>query len=164
MDVTFRRVADLDLPALAEILNYYIVNTTVTFHKELLTAADMRDKVYFDRPWYSAFVVEQCGTVIGYCAVSPWKKQEAYRHTAEVNIYLRHNAAGKGVGPQAVRFLEEFARSNDIHVLIAGLCSENEPSKRLFEKCGYEHCAHFRNVGRKFGRVLSTIYYQKELA
>jgi len=164
MSITFRKVEDADLQALADILNYYVENTTVTFHKEPVTAGDMREKVFFANPWASAFVIEDNGAIVGYCAVSQWKKQEAYRHTAEVNIYLRHDVTGKGIGVTAMNYLEQFAKANDIHVLIAGLCSENEPSRKLFERCGYEHCAYFRNVGHKFGRVLSTIYFQKELA
>jgi phosphinothricin acetyltransferase len=163
MNCTFSEVKEEHLPALAGILNHYVLNSTVTFHKELLTPADMAAKVFFDQPWYRAFIIELDGNIIGYCAVSLWKKQEAYRHTAEINIYLLPEHTGKGIGSTAVQHLEDFARNNDIHNLIAGLCSENTPSRRLFEKNGYTHCATFKQVGTKFGRVLDTIYLQKQL-
>jgi len=163
MTCIFSDVTPAHLPVLAEILNYYVLNSTVTFHKELLTAEDMREKVFFPQPYYRSFIIEEGSAVIGYCAVSQWKKQEAYRHTAEINIYLRPEYVGKGIGSAAVQYLEQFARANDIHNLIAGLCSENEPSKRLFEKNGYAHCATFREVGSKFGRILDVIYLQKML-
>ena len=161
--ISFLDVKSEHLRALAEILNYYIEHTTVSFHTEKLDAEDMREKVFFSAPAFKSFVIEQDGQLIGYCAVSPWKKQEAYRHTGEINIYLAHGHTGKGFGSEAIAHLIEHARANKIHNLIAGLCSENYPSKRLFEKNGFEQCAHFRSVGEKFGRTLDTIYLQKQI-
>ncbi|RYD56254.1 MAG: N-acetyltransferase family protein [Sphingobacteriales bacterium] len=164
MDCTFKEVETEDLPLLADILNYYILNTTVTFHKEPLQASDMAEKVFFTQPHYQSFSIVTANKVIGYCAVSQWKKQEAYRHTAEINIYLHSDYTGKGIGHIAVRHLEEFAKRNDIQNLIAGLCSENMTSRRLFEKSGYHHCATFQKVGDKFGRNLDVVYLQKLLS
>lgn len=164
MDCTFKDVQQADLPMLADILNYYVLNTTVTFHKEPLKAEDMAEKVFFSQPYYICFSIMVAGHVIGYCAVSQWKKQEAYRNTAEINIYLHPDYTGKGIGSFAIKHLEDFAKKNDIHNLIAGLCSENTPSKSLFEKNGYDHCATFQKVGNKFGRVLDVIYLQKQLS
>lgn len=160
---TFEEVKEAHLSTLSDILNYYIIHSTVTFHKELLTANDMREKVFFTRPYYRSFLIKEGGTIIGYCALSPWKKQEAYRNTAEINIYLSHLYTGKGIGTKAIQHLENYARANDMHTLIAGLCSENIPSKKLFEKNGYQLCATFREVGHKFGRILDVIYLQKIL-
>lgn len=163
MKCDFAKANETHLETLATILNYYVANTTVTFHKEAISAEGMREKIFFDKPWYAAFVMVVNEEVIGYCAVSPWKKQEAYRNTAEVNIYLRHDVMGKGIGSEAILYLEQFALDNQIHTLIAGLCSENIPSRKLFERNGYEHCATFKEVGRKFDRLLDTIYFQKIL-
>lgn len=163
MNISFTEVIPEHLSALAEILNYYVANTTVTFHTETVSVDDMKGKLFFDQPWYRSYTILNGDSVIGYCAVSQWKKQEAYRHTAEVNIYLDHNCTGKNVGTIALKHLEKFALQNKISTLIAGLCIENYPSKRVFEKNGYEHCAHFKNVGVKFGRVLDVIYLQKQV-
>ena len=160
---TFEDVEEEHLNRLAEILNYYVLNSTVTFHKEPLQAADMKDKVFFDKPYHKSFLIKEDAEIIGYCAVSQWKKQEAYRNTAEVNIYLDHTHIGKGIGANAIQYLETYATQNSIHTLIAGLCSENIPSKKLFEKNGYKLCATFVEVGHKFGRILDVIYLQKIL-
>lgn len=161
---SFEEVNDTDLPSLAEILNYYVLNSTVTFHKELLTEGDMAEKVFFSQPYYKSYVIRENQNIIGYCAVSQWKKQEAYRHTGEINIYLHLSHTGKGVGSLAIQHLEAFAIKNGIHTLIAGLCSENTPSQKLFEKNGYVQCASFQKVGHKFGRDLDVIYLQKMLS
>lgn len=159
--ISFQPVTDDILRALVDILNYYIEHTTVSFYTEKLSVDDMREKVIFDDSPFRAFSIKQAEKIIGYCAVSPWKKQQAYRHTGEINIYLAPDYTGKGIGSRAICFLEEHAKANDIHNLIAGLCAENYQSKRLFEKNGFVQCAYFKEVGKKFGRTLDTMYLQK---
>jgi L-amino acid N-acyltransferase YncA len=151
------------LQRLADILNHYVLNTTYTFHQKPLEAEEMREKVFFTNPIHQGFAILEDDLVIGFCAVSQWKKQESYRHTAEINIYLDHEFPGKGMGSVALSYLEDHARSQDIQNLIAGICIENTPSIRLFEKNGYRQCAHFKNVGLKFGRELDVIYLQKRI-
>jgi phosphinothricin acetyltransferase len=146
---------------LAAIMNYYIQNTTVSFFTESLSSAEMCTRLFFREEYYQAFVISEAGSVIGYCAVSQWKKQEAYRHTGEINIYLHPEFTGKGIGPALLAYAESFAKEHDIRTLIAGLCSENMPSRKLFERTGYQLCANFERVGYKFGRELGVIYLQK---
>lgn len=136
----------------------------MSFHTEKLSEEDMKEKVFFTNPAFQAFSIWLGDELVGFCAVSPWKKQQAYRHTGEINIYLSAAHTGKGIGGKAIAYLLDYAKANDIQNLIAGLCSENYPSKRLFEKAGFEPCAHFTNVGKKFGRLLDTVYLQKQLS
>lgn len=162
--ISFQPVTECNLPLLANIINHYIEHTTVSFHTEKLQPDDMREKVFFGNPAFQAFTIRHSEEVIGYCAVSLWKKQQAYRHTAEVNIYLSPDYTGAGIGGIAIKHLEAHAQTAGIRNLIAGLCSENLPSKRLFEKAGFVQCAQFKGVGEKFGRTLDTIYLQKILS
>ncbi|MGD2035212.1 MAG: N-acetyltransferase, partial [Bacteroidales bacterium] len=57
----------------------------------------------------------------------------------------------------------KIAASQNINVLIGIITGTNKPSIALFETCGYEKCAHFRQVGEKFGKVLDVVGYQKIL-
>ena len=75
--IIFEDVTAASLPKLADILNYYVAHTTVTFHTAKLTLADMHSKVFFEHPRFKSFLIKHGGNIIGYCAVSPWKKQEA---------------------------------------------------------------------------------------
>jgi phosphinothricin acetyltransferase len=56
---------------------------------------------------------------------------------------------------------EEFAQRTGIHVLIVTICGENNMSIKLFEKNGYFKCAHYKEVGKKFGQWLNVVAYQK---
>lgn len=159
----FPKLEEKHLNSVAQILNYYVLNSIVTFHTHPLDEEGMREKVFFTSPIYRAFLIMENNSIIGYCAITPWKKQEAYRHTAEINIYIDKGHTGKGIGLLAIQHLEQWAKENDIRVLIAGACSENIPSIRLFEKSGFQQCAFFRGLGHKFGKILDMVYLQKQL-
>ncbi|MCK9207197.1 MAG: GNAT family N-acetyltransferase [Salinivirgaceae bacterium] len=69
----------------------------------------------------------------------------------------------KGIGKVALLHLEQKAVETGIRNLIAIISGDNSGSIHLFEKMGYSKCAHFKNVGEKFGKVLDVVAYQKEL-
>lgn len=157
----FEKVAEKDLASVTEIYNYYVINTTATFSEKPFSCSEMRELVFFDNPRYSAFVILEGENLCGYCILTQFNKREAYDHTAEITIYLKPEYTGKGIGTVAVQFIENVAKGRGIHVLIAIICGENTASIKLFEKNGYEKCAHYKEVGKKFGRFLDVVSYQK---
>jgi phosphinothricin acetyltransferase len=78
-------------------------------------------------------------------------------------VYLSHENIGKGIGNAALRYIEEFAKGRGFHTLIATICGDNDKSIKVFVRNGYEKCAHFKQVGRKFGQWLDVVAYQKIL-
>lgn len=162
--IAFKELKEEDLPDVRDIYNYYVLHTTVTFNTEALTADEMREIVMSGNERYRSYVIVSSGNTVGYVLLARYKKRQAYDKTAEVTIYLRPDAAGKGIGPQALAFIERVAQSNGFHALIAVICTENERSEKLFEKHGYSQCAHFKEIGYKFGRFLDIACYQKIMA
>jgi phosphinothricin acetyltransferase len=116
-----------------------------------------------DNKKYKTYVIRDGGDICGYVSVRAFKEREAYGDTAEIGIYLKENFCGKGYGGAALRFIESHAENAGLHVLIATISCENAGSIRLFEKNGYIKCAYFKEVGRKFGRLLDAVAYQKIL-
>jgi len=161
---SFLPMAEAHLAEVCAIYNHYVASSTATFQIRPVTLAEMREQVFFGRAGHQAHVMSGDDGVRGYVLLGPHKKREAYDGTAEVSVYLRPDCLGQGLGKAAVRFIEERARAAGLHVLVATICAENEQSIRLFERHGYEKCAHFREVGRKFGRYLDVVAYQKNLA
>jgi phosphinothricin acetyltransferase len=161
--IRFEELTAERLPEVMEIYNYYILNTTATFHTRALTQEQMKEVVFFANPRYKTFAIISGGRLCGYVILSQHKKREAYDGTAEISIYLRQEYAGKGIGSQAVRFIEHYAREQGIHVLIATICGANNRSIRSMEKNGFEKCAHYKEMGRKMGQLLNIVAYQKIL-
>ena len=161
--IIFEEVREEHLPQLAEIYNYYVQNSTATFHSNPLSPEDMRGIVFFNVPRFKSYIINYQGELCGYGILSRYKPREAYDITAEVTIYLKPGYTGKGLGSAAVNLIEETARKEDFKSLLAIICGENIESIRLFEKKGYTKCAHFNKVGQKFGRLLDVVCYQKML-
>lgn len=162
-NIKFEEAKDEHLSEILDIYNYYVRNSTATFHLHDISTDGMRELLFFDNPKYKAFAIKNGDCLCGYCILSPFKKREAYDITAEITIYLKHDYIGKGVGSMAIRHLEKFAKENGFHSLIAVVCGENENSMRMFERNGYLKCGQLKEVGIKFGRMLDIIYYQKIL-
>lgn len=150
------------LKEILAIYNYYIKNSTATYYTHQLSITEMEEKTFFKNKKYGTFIItDKNDTIIGYCILGQFNKKEGYDGTAEISIYLRDSHTKKGIGRMAIEFLEQQAKNKKIHVLISAVTARNHPSRKLFEKCGYTQCAHFKEVGFKFGEILDDIYFQK---
>lgn len=157
-------ITEHHLPQVTAIYNHYIQNTTATFHTHALTPDEMRSLVFFEQLPYQTHIIMDDDTICGYVLLTRHKPREAYNNTAEVTIYLHPDSVGHGIGHFALRYMEEKAMEHKLHVLVATICGENQQSIGLFEKNGYTRCAHYREVGQKFGKYLDVVAYQKILS
>lgn len=159
----FEELSDSDLPKIQEIYNYYVLNSTATFHTVPLSLKEMKELVIFNNSIYKTFLIKDFNYVYGYVLLTQHKKREAYDRTAEISIYLDPSYVGKGIGSFSIKYIEEYARRFGVHVLIATISGENSKSIKLFEKNGFIKCAHYKEVGYKFGRLLDVVALQKIL-
>ncbi|PHV69219.1 GNAT family N-acetyltransferase [Sporanaerobium hydrogeniformans] len=158
---TFEKIVEEDIESVREIYLYYIQNSTATFHKRDISYQEMKELVIFNNPKYESYTIYYEGELCGYVILTQYKVREAFDQSAEITIYLKQGFEGKGIGTQAVNFIEDRARTKDLHVLLALVCGENTGSMALFEKMGYVKCAHYKEVGYKFGRWLDLVGYEK---
>jgi L-amino acid N-acyltransferase YncA len=161
--VEFSQVTNTDLAAILAIYNDYILNSTATFHSEKLSKNDLEEFLYVSHLKYPSFLIRGNDEIIGYCFLTQYKKRQAYDRSAEMSIYLKPEFTGKGIGLVALNHLEAAAKKAGIHVLVGTICGENHASIRLMEKSGYSKCAHLKNIGEKFGKILDVVVYQKEI-
>jgi phosphinothricin acetyltransferase len=160
-DLTFEKVNNKHYKIISEIYNYYISNSTATYHvkplklKEVITHFQIKDKHSL------SFVIKRNSAICGFCCLRPYSKKEGYKFTCEISIYIKNDFVKKGIGSSALKFLEKIAKENNIHVIIAGICAENKGSIKLFRKNGYKECGHFKEVGFKFNRFLDNVYFEK---
>ena len=163
MEIEFRKITEADLPEIKEIYDWYIAHSTATFHTEPIKISDLRDFIYINHPVYQSFLIHADKEIAGYCFLTYYKKRQAYDRTSEVTLYLKPEFHQKGIGRKAMAFLERCAKEVGLKNLMGIISGDNRSSINLFEKCGYTQCAHFKNVGEKFGRVLDVVAYQKEI-
>lgn len=175
-NIRFEPIEEQHLPEVLSIYNHYVEHTTVSFHTELLSLEQIRAQIMNVPAHYKSYVIieeqdardnsvvsnaESAPAIAGYILMTQHKNKQAYDVTAEVTIYLKPGQTGKGLGGKSLTFLEQAGVASGFHVLIATVCTENANSIALFERYGYEKCAHFREVGYKFGRHLDIASYQK---
>lgn len=161
-DLQFKELESVDFKVVKEIYDYYILNTTATWHTEPVSEIELQNAIYVGHPRYRSYLVYAQGEVIGYCYFSEYKKRQAYYRSSEVTLYLKPDATGKGYGSIILKKMEEEASKVGIHTLLGVISGDNEGSISLFEKNGYTKCAHLRNMGEKFGKLLDIVCYQKE--
>jgi phosphinothricin acetyltransferase len=160
---TFQVLQEHDLPEVKKIYDWYIKNSTATFHTEPIQIEQLREFIYINHDLYKSYLIYYDQKLAGYCFLTNHKKRQAYDRTAEVTIYLVPDSRQKGIGRLALNYLERKASESGLKNLIGIISGDNEGSIALFEKSGYSKCAHFKNVGEKFNKVLDVVAFQKEI-
>lgn len=150
-----------DIPAILDIWNPLIRDTSVTFTTVEKTAAGLADDMAARG---DAFLVAEAeDTVLGFATYGPFRAGPGYAHTAEHSVILTADARGRGVGRALMARLEAQARAQGIHVLIAGVSSENEGAIAFHRAIGFTEAARLPEVGRKFGRWMDLVLLHKRL-
>jgi phosphinothricin acetyltransferase len=147
-----RPVTFLDAVAIADIYNYYIVNTMASFEEVPITPLEMENRIRNVTSKFPWLVFEESGSIEGYAYLSTWKERVAYRHTAEVSIYLRYGHDGQGMGSMLMQQLLNEALKSHIHVLTACITLPHPRSVSLHEKFGFKKVGHFHEVGWKMNQ------------
>lgn len=156
-----RPVQTADARALADILSYYIVHTTISFQTEITDENRMEQIISTVVPQYPFLVtVSEEGVVAGFAYAHPWRSYEAYKHTAETTVYLHPDFCGQGIGRALMLELIDQCRAMGLHTIIACITQNNENSKLFHQSLGFSQISHFKAVGFKFGEWLDVLDYQ----
>ena len=150
-----------DAPAICDISNPLIRDTTVTFTNEVREPQEISALIKVRIGAF--FVAENDGQVIGFATYSAFRGGPGYFHSKELSINLAPNARGKGVGLALLEKLERHAFENETHSLIAAISGENAAAQAFHAKLGYQQVAQIPEVGFKFGRYIDLILMQKIL-
>ncbi len=153
-----RPVRPDDAPALADIYNYYVQETVISFETEPLSVEQMRERIGRIAAEYPYLVCEdEQGHLLGYACAHRWKERAAYRYTWETTIYLHPEHREQGLGSLLMKSLLQLCRAAGCRVLIACITQGNEASLAFHEHWGFRRVSHFPQVGCKFGRMLDVV-------
>jgi L-amino acid N-acyltransferase YncA len=155
-----------DLPAVREIYNYYVANSTVTFDEDAMTLREWKHKFSGLQKLGLPFLVAESptGQLLGYALVAPWRPKRAYRYTVEDSIYLGPAASGKGLGRALLAALIDASREAGLKEMLAVIADQGaDASIALHEKFGFKEIGRMGRVGFKFDRWLGTVLLQKTL-
>lgn len=133
MSAQIEAMTDGDREAVLEIYAEGIATGDATFE----TAA--RDWAHWNESHLPAcrLVARDAGRVAGWAALSPVSGRCVYGGVAEVSIYVRKAARGRGVGKALLAALVVRSEDAGIWTLQAGIFPENAASIAICKACGF---------------------------
>jgi len=159
--IIIRNGTDQDLPAILEIYNEVILNTTSVYSEQPHTL-EMRTTWFKERTTanFPVIVAEQNGNIVGFASYGNFRVWPCYRFTVEHSVYIHTAHRGKGISKLLLTDIIAHAKNAGLHAMIAGVDGENAVSLQLHRSFGFVQVAHFKEVGFKFGRWLDLVFLE----
>lgn len=160
---TLRLATPADLPAINDIYNHYVINSTCTYQTVPSTEQERAEWFAAHGPKHPVIVAVEDGVVIGWGSLSRFHPRQAYENSVEDSVYLHHECQGRGVGSIVLAELLRLANDLGYHTVLGGIDTGQPGSIALHAKFGFEKVSHLKEVGFKQGRWLDVIWMQKML-
>ena len=156
-----RVATELDIPAILEITNYEILNSTVLYEYEA-RSLDTQLQWFNDKManGWPVLVAELNGAVVGFGTFGKFRERIAYRFSVEHSVYVHKDHRGKAIGNALMVELIRLAKAQGYHTMIAGIDSTNMGSVEFHRKFGFEVIGTFKEVGFKFDKWLNVVFMQ----
>ena len=154
-----------DVPAIARIYGYHVLNGLASFEEDAPDESEMaRRRADILAKGYPHLVAVADGQVLGYAYASAYRPRPAYRYTVENSIYIDQQARGRGVGSLLLPALIERCVATGYRQMIAVIGdSANAASIGLHARFGFRDVGLLRSIGFKQGRWVDSVLMQREL-
>lgn len=161
MEITIRPATLADLPAILEIVNYAILNTTAIYDYEARTLEEQ--KTWFEEKQTSQFpviVAEHTNEVLGFGTFGAFRIKVGYRFTVEHSVYVNDKAIGKGIGKLILQKLIGLAKEQNYHSMVGVIDASNSGSIEFHKKFGFVEAGVLKQAGYKFDKWLDVSLMQ----
>jgi phosphinothricin acetyltransferase len=160
-EILVRDACEQDLPAIVEITNQAIRETTAVWSYTPATI-DSRRQWWQDRQQrnYPVLVAEVDNRVVGFASFGDFRPWEGYRYTVEHSVYVTPDRQRQGIGRLLLANLIDRARVTGKHSMIAGIDAANSASLQLHRQFGFVEVGRLPEVGWKFERWLNLVLLQ----
>lgn len=148
-----------DAQDIAQISNALIRDTLITFTTCERSAAQVAVDII--ERGCRFLVAEVNGKVVGFATYAPFRAGPGYAHTMEHSIQLTDESHGKGIGRALMEQLENVARDDGVHVLVAAVSAANPGGVAFHKAIGFEPSGRMPQVGFKAGQRLDLVLMQK---
>lgn len=156
---------------LLEIYTPYVNNTAVSFEYVPPSVEEFRKRIENTLKEYPYLVAFDNGEIVGYAYAASFHTREAYKHCAELSIYIKKDYHGKGIGRKLYERIEEILLLQNVfsvHACIASPDREDEhltsDSEKFHEKMGFTVSGRHDKCGYKFGKWYSIVWMDKSIA
>ncbi len=164
MAPVIRPALPADAEAIAAIYAHHVLTGTASFDTVPPGVDFWRDKIAAITGWGWPFlVIVHDSEVAGYAYASQFRDRPAYAGTCEDSVYIDHRLTGRGFGAALLAALIAAAKECGFEQMIAVIGGAEPASVAVHTRAGFVEAGRMRKVGRKFGRVLDTLYMQRDL-
>lgn len=148
-----------DLPEIVDIYNATIASRQVTADLEPVSVESRIDWFRAHAPGsYPLWVSEaEASGIGGWLSFSPFHSRAAYRHTAEVSLYIRADQRRRGLGGFLLGEAIDRSPVLGFEVLIGLIFGHNQPSLDLFTANGFARWGLLPEVTRLDGQARDVV-------
>lgn len=148
MNYEIREMLPADGEKVLEIFEEGIAGGNATFDQTAPTWEGWDEK-YFN---VCRFVLEtEENEIVGWAALQPISNRDCFKGVAEVSIYMKNTAQGKGFGSMLLKKLILDSEEHEFWTLQAGIFPENEASIYVHEKLGFRLVGKREKIGQMNG-------------
>lgn len=156
-----RQAGAADIAPILDIWNPLIRETSVTFTSVEKTREGLAADIAARGPAF--LVAEEAQRVLGFASYGTFRGGPGYVHTAEHTVILAPWAQRRGAGRALMQQLQDQARADGLHVLVAGVSGENRQAIAFHRAIGFQEAARLPEVGRKFGRWMDLVFLHRRV-
>lgn len=158
-----RPVRAVDIDAVAEIYNHYVVHSTCTFATQAEGSEYWQKWLTAHDEHHPAIVAEHTGRILGWASLSQWNNRCAYRFSAEDSVYVRPDLHRRGVGRLLLGELIDRGRQIGMRSIVAQIADHQAASEKLHAAFGFRLVGHLEAIGFKFDRWIDVGIWQWSL-
>lgn len=166
------RIATVDdAGAIREIYAPYVMNTAISFEYEIPDIEEFQTRISNTLKEYPYLVAWKNSEIVGYAYASSFHSRKAYKHSAELSVYIKQNCRGLGIGGKLYRELEKILIRQNVYTVHACIARPEgkdlhltDDSEKFHAKMGFEIVGRHNKCGYKFGKWYSIIWMDKVIS
>ena len=155
--ITIEKMTQADWPAVKAIYEEGIQTGNATFEQSA-PEWDVWDNSHMKT---GRIVAKEDDHIIGWAALTAVSGRCVYAGVAEVSVYVRASARGKGAGKILLEKLVAESELNNLWTLQAGIFPENIPSVKIHEACGFRGIGKRERIGKMNGKWRDTLLLER---
>src|SRR5262245_19129125 len=153
-----------DIETIDAIYNEAILEGELTGHLEPLSIENIRAWYLEHQNRYAVFVKSADRSVVGYAAISPYRKgRRAFEETCEISCYLAGAYRGRGFGKELIEHAIEHAGLAGFRLVIAAVLGCNQRSVGLLSGLGFSILGKLPNAAKINNTHFDHIYLCRNL-
>ncbi|AFY96492.1 GNAT family N-acetyltransferase [Chamaesiphon minutus] len=160
-----REATIADLPAIIEIYNTSIPGRMATADLEPVTVASRMEWFLAHNPELRPLWVSTAEDKIeAWLSFRSFYGRAAYRHTAEISIYVSPDSLRQKLGDRLLSKAIETAPQLDLKTLVAFIFAHNQPSLNLFKKHDFQQWGYLPQIAELNGIDRDLVILGRQLS